>query len=97
MIGKIWEKNIMIALNVLYAKNGKIYPAYFLKHNSERKEQVILLLFPNGERWHYTVVKMFPTLLRGITSKHNGDECYLNCFRSFRTKNELESYIKVCE
>ena len=40
----------MIALNVLYAKNGKIYPAYFLKHNSERKEQVILLLFPNGER-----------------------------------------------
>ena len=34
-------------------------------------------------------------LLRGTTSKHNGDEYCLNCLHSFRTKNKLESCIKV--
>ena len=35
MIGKKFEKNnAKIALNVLYAKKGKIYPAYVSKYNS---------------------------------------------------------------
>ena len=36
-------------------------------------------------------------LLRGITSKNNGDFYYLNFFHSFRTKNKLESHKRVCE
>ena len=36
-------------------------------------------------------------LLRRITSKHNGDYYCLNCLHSFRTKNKLESHIKVYE
>ena len=36
-------------------------------------------------------------LLRGITSKHYGDFYCLNCLRSFRTKDKLESQKKVCE
>ena len=42
MIGKKFEKNnVTIALDVLYAKNEKIYFAYVSKHNSNRQKQVI--------------------------------------------------------
>ena len=36
-------------------------------------------------------------LLRGITSKYNGDFYCLKCFHSFRRKNRLDSYIRVYE
>ena len=41
---KIEKNNVTIALNVLYAKIAKIYPAYVSKHNSNREKQVILLM-----------------------------------------------------
>ena len=38
----------MIALNILYAKNKKIFSACVSKHNSNcKKNQVILLMIPN--------------------------------------------------
>ena len=40
---------ITIALNVLYAKNEKIYPAYVSKHISNHEKQVITLIILNGE------------------------------------------------
>ena len=94
---KIEKNNVAIALNVLYAKKEKIYPAYVSKHNSNCEKQVILLMIPNGEKWHYLAVKILSALLRGITSKNNGTFYCSNCLHSFRTKNELESYKKVCE
>ena len=55
---KNFEKNnVTIALNILYAKKEKIYPAYVSKHNSNREKQVVLLMIPNGKRWHYLEVK----------------------------------------
>ena len=51
----------------------------------------------NGEAWHYLAVKELSALLREITSKDNGDFDYLNCVRSFGTKNKLELHKKVCE
>ena len=51
MIGKKIEKNnVTIALNVLYAKKEKLYPAYVSKPNSNREKQVILLMVPNKEK-----------------------------------------------
>ena len=48
-----WKKfrnnNITIALNVLYAKKEKVYPAFVSKHNSNREKQVILLMISNRE------------------------------------------------
>ena len=41
---KIQKNNVAIALNVFYAQNGKMYPAYISKHNSNPKEQIILLM-----------------------------------------------------
>ena len=90
----------------MYAKKENIYPAYVSKQNSNPEKQVILLMISNGEqrkaksegrRWHYLAVKKFSALLRRITSKNNGDFYCLNCLRSFRTKNKLESHKKVCE
>ena len=55
---KILKKNNRaIAHNVLYAKKEKIYPAYVSEHNSNCEKQVILLMIPNGEGWHYLAVK----------------------------------------
>ena len=38
-----------------------------------------------------------PALLRGMTSKHNGDFYCLNCFYSFTTKDVLEKHENVCK
>ena len=46
---KFEKNNVIIALNVLYAKKEKIYPAYVSKHNPNWEKQVILFMIPNGE------------------------------------------------
>ena len=93
-----WEKfkknNVTITLNVLYAKEEKIFPAYVSKHNSSREKQVVFWMISNGEereaksegrRCHYFAVKKLSSILRGITSQNNGDFYCLNCLHSFRT------------
>ena len=92
----IWEKKSKIALNVLYVKKEKIYAAYVSKHNSNREKQIILLLIISNY-CHYLGVKKLSALLRGITSKNSGDFYCFDCLNSFRTKDKLESYKKVCE
>ena len=48
---KKFEKNkVTIALNVLYVKNYKIYPAYVSKHHSNHEKQVILLMISNDKK-----------------------------------------------
>ena len=74
-----------------------ICPAYVSKYNSNRERQVILLMIPNEKGCHYLAVKKLSALLRGITSKHIGDFCCLNCLHSLITKTKLESHRKVCE
>ena len=59
---------------------------------------LILLMIPNGEKWHYLAVKKLSTLLRGITSKHHGDFYCQNCFHSFATKkklNRIKEHVKI--
>ena len=53
---KLTKNNVTIALNVLYAKKEKIYPAYVSKHNSNCEKQVILLMIPNRQIRHYLAV-----------------------------------------
>ena len=47
--------------------------------------------------WFFLAVERLSALLKGITSKRNGDFNYLNCFHVFRTKNKLKSHQKVCK
>ena len=44
------KNNVTTALNILYAKKEKIYPANVSKYNSNREKQVIILMFSNGEK-----------------------------------------------
>ena len=67
---KFEKNNVTIDLNVFHSKKEKIYPPYVLKHNSNRKKQYILLMIPNGEKWHHLALKQLSASLRGITSKH---------------------------
>ena len=53
-------------------------------------------MISNGEKKHYLAVKILSVLLKGITSKYDGDFYCLNCLHSFRTKNKLESHERVC-
>ena len=74
MIWKKIEKNVTIALNVLFMlKKKNTYPAYISKHNSNREKLVILLVIPNGKLWHYFPVKKLSALLRGVASKNDCD------------------------
>ena len=53
-------------------------------------------MITDGEKWHYFAVKSLPSLLRGITSNHNGDIYCLNCFYSYRTDNALKKHERLC-
>ena len=94
---KFEKNNVTIALNVLYAKKEKMYPAYLLKHNSNREKQVILLMIPNSEGYPYLAVKKLSELLKRITSKHHGDFYSLNSVHSFATESKLQSHKIVCQ
>ena len=53
-------------------------------------------MIPNKVGWHYLAVKKLSALLRGITSKHDGDFYCLNYLHSFRTKvNQIKKYAKI--
>ena len=89
-----WKKNqknnVKIALNVLYAKKEKIYPAYLSKHNSNCEKQVIHLMISNGEKqWHYLAVKKLSasSLLNFIVS----------IAFILSEQKKLQSYKRVCE
>ena len=90
-------KKIMQLLLLRFCMLKKMYPAYISKHNSNLEKQVILLMIPNGEGWHYPAVKKLSALLTAITSKHHGDFYSLNFFHSFATGNNRESHKKVFE
>ena len=49
-------------------------------------------MITDGEKWPYLPVNIVPALLRGITSKHNGDFYCLSCFHSYSTKCKLEKH-----
>ena len=93
MTDKKMKKTNLTFISVLYINNEslytdieKIYTAYISKHNSNRKKQIIFLMIPNEEGWHYITVINLNALLRAVTSKHNDKFCCLNCLYSFRTK-----------
>ena len=96
---KIELNNESIALKILYVphKTGKIHLPYNSKHNLTREKQVILLIITDGEKWHYTPVKRFSGLLRGVTGSNNGDFSCLNCFHTYTTENKLEKHKRICE
>ena len=96
---KFESNNKSDALNILYVPHNtkKIRHAYKSKYNLKRENQVILLMITDGEKWHYLAVKILSALFKGITSKHEGDFCCLNCFQSYTTENKLKKHKKVCE
>ena len=53
-------------------------------------------MITDGEKWHYLAVKKLSTLLRGITSKSDGDFYCLNCLHLYRTESKLNKHYNVC-
>ena len=99
---KDWKKfelnNKLITLTILYipyntSEIRHAYKSIYIKHEN----QVILSMITDGKNWHYPAVRKLSALLRGITSKHEGDFYCLNCFHSYSTKNKLniKMYAKI--
>ena len=44
--------------------------------------------------WHYLEIKNISGLLRGITSRHDGDFYCLDCSHSYSTENRLKKHEK---
>ena len=110
---KRFEKNNeTIALNFLQVPHDeiKITHAYKSEYNHTRKNQVVLLMIADGEKWHYTALKSeaaedgfnqptksLSNLFRGIASNNHGDFYCLNCLHSFRINNALKKHAGLCE
>ena len=95
---KFKQNNETIALNILYVSSNKkeICVAYESKYNRKRKNQVILLMITDGEKYHYLAVKSLSRLLYGITSNHHGDFYCLGCLHSFQTDSALKKPERLC-
>ena len=62
------------------------------------KKKINLLMTPNGEGWHYLVVKKLFALIKRITSKYDSDFYCLNYLHPLRTKtnlNLIRKYLKI--
>ena len=53
-------------------------------------------MITDAKKWRCLAVKSIPTLLKGITSNHNGDFCCLNSFDSYSTEKKLKKDERVC-
>ena len=95
---KFEENNVTVTRNVLYAKKEEVYPVCNSKNNSNHEKTSYSF---NDSKRRKTMAlsccKKLSALLRGITSNLYGDFYCLNCFHSFRTKNKLEFYRRICE
>ena len=62
------KNNKIIAFNILFVPHNteEIRHAYILKDNLKCKNQAIILMITDGEKWHYLAVKKLSVLLRGI-------------------------------
>ena len=97
---KFEQNSKTLALNKLYVlcNTMQVKQAYISKYNDERDNQVNLLMITDGTtNWHYLAIKNISGLLRGITSKHNGDFYCLNCFHSYTSKRKLKKHKRVCK
>ena len=76
----------------------KIRHAYKSKYNLTRENQVILLMIPDREKWHYLAIKSLSALFREIAGNNHGGFYCLNCVESYTTENNLKKhkkYVKI--
>ena len=63
-----------------------------------KREGVNLLLIPDGENRHYTVVKSLTRLLRSSNSKHKCEQHFcLNCLQDFSLEESRDKHYEYCK
>ena len=76
----------------------EICPAYISKYKPNCEKQITFLMIPNEKGCHHLVVKKLSSLLRGITSKNNGDIYCVNYLHFLEQKTSLDfmkKYVKI--
>ena len=83
--------NKSIALNILQVNNEqKISHLYKSEHIRTRENKVMLLIL---EDKHYVAVKNLNFLLKD--KNKCSEDFWINCFKKFRTKSNLEKHYQV--
>ena len=82
---------------VLNHEEIKIYPAYVSKHNSNCEKQVILLMIPIVEKWHYLVVKKTISIIKKNNFQISLRFLLSELPNSFATDKKLELHKKLFE
>ena len=54
-------------------------------------------MITDGKKWHYLAVKKLSTLIRGITSEHDGNFYCSYWFQLFSTKEKLKKHKEICK
>ena len=102
MTGKkqnIHQKNMtgkLVLIIYILKKKEYILPQN-ISCNSKHEKQVIFSMIQGKEKQHHLAVRKLSVLLRGITSKYNGDFYCLSCLHSCKIRNRLKLHKKVCE
>lgn len=85
-------------MNVLYCSGEReVKQVYISKFNSTREKIIDLLLIEGGGKKHYVAIKRLSALIRGLSSRHDGDYYCRNCLYSLRTVDTMELYYDVCK
>ena len=75
-------------------KIEKVYPPYVSISYPNREKQVILVMIPNGEGWHYLALKKTISIIKRKTVKRHGDFYCLHCLYSFAAENKRKFHKK---
>ena len=69
MTGK-YSRKIIQQLFLIFSvlKKKTLYPAFVSNYNSKSKKQIMAIMIPNREEWHYLTIKKLLAFLRGIIS-----------------------------
>ena len=94
---KFERQNDIVALNVLYINGKEVRQAYISRFNSVRQKIADLLIIEKEGKKHYVAIKKLSALLRGITSRNNGDFYCRNCLHSFRTEDAMKIHNEACK
>ena len=84
------EKNNKTTPSIFCFYKVMVRQTYISKHNSECKNQVILVMITDGKNGIILLWTACLDYLHGVTLNHNDDHYWKTCLQSFRTEGKLK-------
>ena len=88
------EKQNNITINIFGYEEKQTYPIYVSKENCEN--YMNLLLIPEGENWHYVLIKDFNKITYNQTKCKERKHFCMSCLQCFSSEHVLTNYKEMC-